>query len=373
MESEELKYWVAFSRIPGIGRVRFKMLESFFGSLRGAWESGAGALRAAGLDSRTISSITSRRPKIDPDAELSRIVESDIKALTWDDDAYPPRLKEIYDVPPVLYVKGGLLPEDERSVAVVGTRRPTPYGRQVAGRLTYDIAGAGVTVVSGLARGIDAIAHKAALDAGGRTIAVMGSGIDIIYPREHGLLADQIVENGALVSEHPLGTRPDSRNFPRRNRILSGMTLGTVVIEAGDGSGALITARHSLDENREVFAVPGNIFSPGSSGVNRLIRDGSAKLVIDYTDVLEELNLTSVGSQIEMVALFPEDETEAEVLRYVTYDPIHIDEVIRESDLGISTVISALAMMELKGIVKQVGGMNYIRIREAPAEYQSVV
>ncbi|MCH7653427.1 MAG: DNA-protecting protein DprA [Chloroflexi bacterium] len=373
MESDELKYWVAFSRIPGIGRVRFKLLESFFGSLREAWEAHAGPLKAAGLDSRTIGSITSRRPKVDPDEELSRIVESDIQALTWHDDAFPSRLKEIYDVPPVLYVKGSLLSEDERSVAVVGTRRPTAYGRQVAHRLTYDIANAGVTIVSGLARGIDAIAHKAALDAGHRTIAVMGSGIDVIYPREHDLLAEQIVERGALVSEHPMGTRPDSKNFPRRNRILSGMTLGTVVIEAGETSGALITARHSNDENREVFAVPGNIFSPGSSGTNRLIKDGSAKLVSNFTDVLEELNLTSVGSQIEMVALFPEDETESEVLRYVSYDPIHIDEVIRESELGISTVSSALAMMELKGIVKQVGGMNYIRIREAPAEYQTVV
>ena len=373
MESDELKYWVAFSRIPGIGRVRFKLLESFFGSLREAWEAHAGPLKAAGLDSRTIGSITSRRPKVDPDEELSRIVESDIQALTWHDEAFPSRLKEIYDVPPVLYVKGSLLFEDERSVAVVGTRRPTAYGRQVAHRLTYDIANAGVTIVSGLARGIDSIAHKAALDAGHRTIAVMGSGIDVIYPREHDLLAEQIVERGALVSEHPMGTRPDSKNFPRRNRILSGMTLGTVVIEAGETSGALITARHSNDENREVFAVPGNIFSPGSSGTNRLIKDGSAKLVSNFTDVLEELNLTSVGSQIEMVALFPEDETESEVLRCVSYDPIHIDEVIRESELGISTVSSALAMMELKGIVKQVGGMNYIRIREAPAEYQTVV
>ena len=373
MESDELKYWVAFNRIPGIGRVRFKLLESFFSSLREAWEASAGSLKAAGLDSRTMGSITSRRPKIDPDAELSRILERDIQALTWHDDAFPARLKEIYDVPPVLYVKGSLLPGDERSLAVVGTRRPTAYGRQVAGRLAYDIAYAGVTVVSGLARGIDAIAHKAALDAGHRTIAILGSGLDVIYPKEHEPLAEQIVGNGALVSEHPLGTRPDSRNFPRRNRILSGMTLGTVVIEAGETSGALITAKHSLDENREVFAVPGNIFSPSSTGTNRLIRDGSAKLVSDYRDVLEELNLASVGSQIEMVALFPEDETESEVLRYVTYDPIHIDEVIRESELGISTVSSALAMMELKGIVKQVGGMNYIRIREVPAEYQSVV
>ena len=199
----------------------------------------------------------------------------------------------------------------------------------------------------------------------------MGSGIDVIYPREHAALTAEIARNGAVSSEHPLGSRPDAQNFPRRNRIISGITLGTVVIEAGEGSGALITAGHALEQDREVFAVPGNIFSPGSRGTNRLIRESSAKLVSNYNDILEELNLSSVGQQIEMAALFPEDKYDSEVLCYVTYEPIHIDEIIRSSGVAISTVSSALAMMELKGLVKQVGGMNYIRLRETSAEYQA--
>ena len=257
-------------------------------------------------------------------------------------------------------------------MAVVGTRKPTAYGRESAYQLSYEMARAGVTIVSGLARGIDAIAHRAALEAGQRTLAVLGSGVDVIYPREHTQLAAEIVQNGALISEHPLGTRPNAQNFPRRNRIMSGMTLGTVIVEAGEGSGALLTANHALEQNREVFAVPGNIFSPSSLGTNRLIRDSAAKLVFDYTDVLEELNLSSVGRQIEMTALFPQDESESKVLSYVTYDPIHIDEIIRSSGLNISMVSSTLAMMELKGLVRQVGGMNYIRLKERSAEYQAV-
>ena len=373
MDSSELKYWVAFNRIPNIGRVRFALLESKFGSMEGAWQASAAELTAAGLDNRTAQNIPSKRPAIDPDAELERLGDAGVQAVTWYDDGYPSRLKEIYDLPPVLYLRGELLAEDERSLAVVGTRRATAYGREVGHRMSFDLAQAGVTVVSGLARGIDAIAHRAAIDAGGRTLAVLGSGLDVIYPAEHAKLAAEIAENGALVSEHPLGTRPSSQNFPRRNRIMSGMTLGTVVIEAGGGSGALITARHALEQDREVFAVPGNVFSPSSRGTNQLIRDSAAKLVSDHNDVLEELNLTSVGQQIEMVALFPEDDNQSEVLRCVTHDPVHIDEVVRACKMPISTVSGALAMMELKGLVKQTGSMHYMRLKEAPAEYQAAV
>jgi DNA processing protein len=257
-------------------------------------------------------------------------------------------------------------------VAVVGTRKTSAYGREVAYQLSYELARSGVTIVSGLARGVDAVAHRAALEAGHRTIAVLGNGVDVMYPREHANLAAEILTNGALVSEFPLGTRPNAQNFPRRNRVMSGMTLGTVVVEADVTSGALITASHALEQNREVFAVPGNIFSPTSRGVNRLIRDSAAKLIVDYNDILEELNLSSVGRQIEMTALFPESDGEAEILRYVTYDPVHIDEIIRSSALDISTVSGVLAMMELKGMVRQVGNMNYIRIKESSAEYQAV-
>ena len=372
MDGNELKYWIAFNRIPRIGRVRFKLLEDRFSSLAKAWEASASELVAAGLDDSSAKQITTRGPKIDPDVELQRLVEAGIQAVTWHDSEYPPRLKEVYDLPPVLYVRGTLLPEDERSVAVVGTRRPSAYGREVAYRLTSDLARSGIVIVSGLARGIDAGAHRAALEAGQRTIAVMGSGLDVMYPREHAGLADEIAQNGAVISEHPLGVRPSSQNFPRRNRIMSGMTLGTVVAEAGFGSGALITARHALEQNREVFAVPGNIFSPGSAGANRLIKDSAAKLISDHLDVLEELNLSSVGQQIEIAALFPEDDTESQVLSYVTFNPVHIDEVTRAAGLPISTVTGAMAVMEIRGLVRHVGGMNYIRLRESVAEYQAV-
>ena len=371
-DTSDIKYWVAFNRIPRIGRVRFKLLEERFGTLEKAWSAGLSELRAAGLDSKTAQNIATCKLQIDPDAELERLVDYGGRAITWNDDEYPARLKEIYDLPPVLYVLGELRPDDERSVAVVGTRGPTAYGREVAYQLTYDLARSGVAIVSGLARGIDAVAHRAALEAGQRTIAVLGSGIDVMYPREHAGLASEIVQNGALVSEHPMGTRPKAENFPRRNRIMSGMTLGTVVIEAGEKSGALLTSSHALEQDREVFAVPGNIFSPSSRGANRLIRDSAAKLVVEAKDILEELNLTYIGKQVEMTALFPEDESESEVLKRVTFDPVHIDEIIRESGLNISTVSSTLAMMELKGLVKQVGGMNYIRLKETLAEYQAV-
>ena len=370
MDIDELKYWVAFNRIPGIGRVRFALMEKKFGTLSEAWRAGPSELERAGMDRRSAGRIDSRRPAIDPDAEMARLDANGIRALTWHDADYPPRLKEIYDLPPVLYLRGELVPDHERSVAVVGTRRPTPYGREVAYRLCYDLSMAEVTVVSGLARGIDAIAHRAALEAGTRTIAVLGSGLDTIYPREHASLAQEIAGSGVVISEHPLGVRPMAVNFPRRNRIMSGMTLGTLVVEAGEGSGALITSSHALEQDREVFAVPGSIFSPASRGANRLIMQSGAKLVTDYRDILEELNLSYVGQQLEMKALFPEDENEKQVLTHVTFDPVHIDEIIRTTGLPISTVSGVLAMMELKNMVRQVGGMNYVRTRETSTRYQ---
>ena len=372
MDSDERKYWVAFNLISGIGPVRFKLIEGRFGTLERAWRAGLTQLRDAGLDRRTAQSIATRKLAIDPDAEMSRLAEAGIQAFTWHDEGYPRRLKEVYDLPPVLYVRGELLPEDERSIAVVGTRKATAYGREVAHRLSFDLAQAGVTILSGLAYGIDAVAHRAALDAGARTVAVLASGVDIIYPQSHSRLAADIVEKGALVSEHPPGTRPRAENFPRRNRIMSGIAMGTVVVEGDVTSGALITARHALDQNREVFAVPGNILAPSSRGPNQLITRSEAKLVSDAKDILEELNLSWIGQQMEMEALFPANDDESKVLSYVTYDPIHIDEIIRSSGLNISTVSSVLAMMELRGLVGQVGGMNYIRLKEATVEYQAV-
>ena len=372
MESTEQKYWIAFNKVSGVGRARLALLEGHFGSLERAWQANAAELIQAGLDRRTARNVAKSVTSIDPDEEAARVQAAGVRSLTWHDDEYPPRLNEIYDNPPVLNVRGSLTADDERAVAIVGTRKPTAFGRQAAYQLAHDLACSGVTIVSGLARGIDAIAHRAALEAGQRTIAVMGSGLDVVYPREHAALAEQIAENGAVMSEHPLGAKPSAQNFPRRNRIISGLTMGTVVIEAPEGSGALLTARHALEQDREVFAVLGSIFSPGSRGVNELIRDSGAKLVVDAEDVLAELNPSATTHQLELAAFFPEDEAEAAVLKSVTVGPVHIDEITRNSALAVSTVSSALTMMELKGLVKQVGGMNYMRLRETRGEYQAV-
>lgn len=369
MTSADLKYWVAFSLIPGIGRVRVSLLEKRFGDLETAWRARPSELRQAGLDPRSVASIVEQRAAISPDAEVEKLERYKVKALTWRHPAFPPRLKEIYDVPPVLYVRGSLTAEDEWAIAVVGTRKPTAYGREVAAQVSTDLARSKVTVVSGLARGTDSVAHRAALDAGGRTVAVLACGLDLVYPPENLRLAQEITERGALVSDYPLGTQPRSEHFPRRNRIMSGLSLGVLVIEAGDSSGALITANLALEQNRDVFAVPGSVFSHASTGTNRLIQEG-AKLITGAADILEELNLTMASQQLEMKELLPADDVESLLLKQLAAEPTHIDEVRRRSALPISTVSATLAMMELKGLVKQVGGMNYIRAREARVDYR---
>ncbi len=370
MNSSEEGYWVAFNRIPTIGRARFAILEGYFGSLERAWRASAADLTAAGLDQRSVRAVVSRRPSISPEAEMERLDRLGIDVLTIRDPGYPRLLREVYEYPPVLYVKGQVLPEDERSVTVVGTRKTTAYGREVTHQISWELAKNGVTIVSGLARGIDTVAHRAALDAGGRTFAVMANGLDTVYPPEYAHMAQEIASNGALMSEHPPGVRPEAKNFPRRNRILSGLTPGTLVVEAGEGSGALWTVRHAVDQNREVMAVPGSILSPVSRESNRLIQDG-AKMVLDYTDVLEELNFSALGQQMELRPLLPQDAGESQLLTWITYEPVHIDSIQRASGLPVAAVSSSLTMMELKGLVKQVGGMNYIRTREASAEYQA--
>ena len=357
--TDDVKYWVAFHRIAGVGRVRLGLLEGRFGSLEEAWTAPIAELRAAGLDSRTVSAIGAARPDISPDAEMERLQRANVRPMVIRDPAYPSRLKEIFDPPPVLYVRGTLIPEDEWSVTVVGTRSPTAYGREVTQRLVGDLGRNRITVVSGLARGIDSTAHQAALDSGGRTIAVQACGLDMVYPAAHTGLARRIIEQGALVSDYPLGTKPRSEYFPRRNRILAGLTPGTLVVEAGDRSGALITARFAADEGREVMCVPGSILSPPSRGVNRWIQEG-AKAVLDVTDILEELNLQVTAQQMELPVMIPTDDTESAVLRHISPEPTHIDVIRRNAGMSIDTVSSALAMLELKGLVRQAGPMNYV-------------
>jgi len=253
---------------------------------------------------------------------------------------------------------------------LVGTRKATSYGREAARALAGDLARAGVTIVSGLAKGIDTQAHRAALEAGGRTLAVLGSGVDIIYPYENLKLAQEVVAHGALISEYALGAPPEASNFPPRNRIISGLSRGVIVVEAGEQSGALITADFAADQGRDVFAVPGSIFQRGSLGTNRLIRDGAAP-VLSANDVLEALNLTSVAQHVEAQMLLPTDATEALLFEHVGEEAMHVDEIGRAADLPIATVSSTLAVMELKGLVRSVGGMNYVRAREARPIYNA--
>jgi len=359
MDSNETKYWVGFNLIPGIGRIKLSLLEAYFGDIERAWYASANELKSAGLDAKSAENIITTRGQIFLDTELEKLKQYNIKVITKNDPTYPTRLKEIHDYPPLLYIRGTLTLADEWAIAVVGTRRASIYGRQVAEEMVADLARSGITIISGLAKGIDSIAHRTALEVGGRTIAVTGCGLDIIYPSEHVNLAQKIIKQGALISEFPLGTRPKAEHFPLRNRIMSGMSLGVLVIEAGERSGTTITAHRAVEQNREVFAVPGSIYSPASKGTNKLIQEG-AKLVRNCADVMEELNLTMPPKQQEIKDIVHTSDTESQLLCFLSKEAIHIDDICRHSGLPISAVSSSLAMLELRGLAKQVGGMNYV-------------
>lgn len=357
----DARFWIAVSLLPGIGPQRLRRVaEAFDNDMERAWSASATDLARAGIEAKVARDAVAARSAIEIDGVMARIARAEVSVHTLADPTYPARLADIYDAPPVLYMRGDVRPEDEWSVAIVGTRNVSPYGKEVTHRLATDLARHNITIVSGLARGVDGLAHRAALEAGGRTLAVFACGVDIIYPSEHRRLAADIAQSGALLSEYPPGVAPEAGNFPARNRIISGFSLGTIVIEAGEKSGALITAQRALEQNREVFAVPGSIFSRASIGANRLIRDSAAKLVVSAEDVLEELRLQMVPQQLEMRQLLPTNETESRLMELLSQEPLHIDALTRQSALPIAEVSSALAMMELKGLARQVGGMQYV-------------
>ena len=395
--TENLGYWVALSQVPRLGAVRFRLLESHFsGELGQAWRAPSRELRAAGVGRGVAQAIVAARESVDPNDELERLAKAGVAALTWHDPQYPRRLKETADAPPVLYARGILRPDaDEVSLAVVGTRRPTDYGRRITTDLCAALARRGVVVVSGLAVGIDATAHQAAVNAGGRTIAVLGNGLDTVYPRENRGLAERILaEGGAVVSEFALGARPEAANFPRRNRIISGITRGTLITEAGETSGTRWTVYHALEQNREIFCVPGSVYSDASRLTNRLIREG-AKLVSEVSDILVEIGLDDVARQAplglaetgqpaaaadnndgngldptvpdvvndrvqwEPPTAEPLDPDEADLFRHITTEPTHIDDLARASSRPIAEVSGLLTMLELKGLVRPAGTMHY--------------
>ena len=348
--------------------MRLRSLLDAFGDAESAWRASPDELRAIGLHPKLIANLVKARKDISLDQVWDKIQKFGISVLTWEDPGYPERLKEITPSPPVLYLRGKLEADDQWAVSIVGTRRITSYGRQMAAKIATRLSQAGITVVSGLARGVDGIAHKSTLEQGGRTLAVLGSGVDRIYPPDHRQLAAQIMDRGALISDYPPGTPPEASNFPPRNRIISGLSMATVVVEAGRRSGALITAEFAVEQGREVFAVPGNVLSPQSKGTNRLIQEG-ARILLDPQEILEVLDLTRVTEQSVARAVLPENATEAELFGVLSHEPLHVDEIRSQTHLSIEEVTSTLALMELKGMVRQVGGMRYTAVREDGVQY----
>src|SRR3990172_8171962 len=362
MIGSQRKYWIGFSRAAGMGAVRLRALLDHFGDIEAAGFAGEPVLRQTGIGPHAVGGLLEARRSLDLDGEVDRLDHAGFDFLTWDDETFPPPLLESASPRIVLYRWGALRPDDRYAVALVGTRRPTAYGQAVARDVATALAVHGVTVISGLARGVDSIAHRAALDAGGRTLAVLGSGLDEIYPPEHRSLAQEIAGQGALLTEYPLGVRPEAGNFPVRNRIVAGLARAVVVVEAGEASGALITADFAAEQGRDVFAVPGSIYSRASRGTNRLLLTGATPLTspehmlealrVPAALPMEEENLVWTGGELEML-----------LAGLLSDDPIHADDLVARTRRTPSEVMAALAMLELQGRAVQVGGMNYVSVR----------
>ncbi len=359
----DLESWQRLNSAPGIGPVLFRQLVKRFGSPKRVLTASMAELCSlANIDEKRARAILGASEVPLKGEWRSLLKELGATILTYQDPGYPQRLLTIYDYPPLLYVRGRLSEADELAVAVVGSRRASSYGRKVAQNIAAGLAQRGVTVISGLARGVDSVAHRGALAVGGRTVAVLGSGIDVIYPAENKALAGQIVQNGAVISEFPPGSGPEAGHFPRRNRIISGLSMGVVVVEAGVRSGALLTARFALDQNREVFAVPGNIDFAGSQGPHHLIQDG-AKLVRNVQDILDELPVPGrtehAGLPVRSMPSLSADEEK--LLDVVTDQPAAVDDLIARSGLQPAETLVLLLSLEMKGLIQQLFGKKFVR------------
>ncbi len=363
---KDLKYLLALNKIPGVGCKRFTSLMEHYRNGEAVWNSSKKELmQVPNLDEKVCDSIINQRNIIDPDKELLETKEKGINVVTVYDDNYPFLLRNIYDPPQIIYFKGELsLDNDNVSIAVVGSRKPTYYGRYVAEKISKQLAMEGITVVSGMAIGVDTFAHKGALSGGGRTIAVLGSGVDVPYPKRNINLIQEIVKNGAVISEFPPGTGPLPAHFPMRNRIISGLSLGTLVVEAGARSGSLITADCALEQGREVFAIPGNITSVNSKGTNRLIKQG-AKLVDTLEDILEEfcfINLERTNNDINSMELDDGlSEDEKLVMQNITGQNITTDHLVDITGFSPKKINLILAKLELKGKIKQLPGNTILK------------
>lgn len=377
MPMEDVSDWIALNMIPGVGGATFRRLVDFFGSPGVALKASLkdlGVIR--GLTPAVCKYIVDHRDNLPVERELEIVQRRGCKVITIKDESYPANLKAIYDPPQLLYVKGDLLESDSMAISVVGTRAASPYGKTVAEQLSNQLAAGGVTIISGMAYGIDTAAHTGALNGGGRTIAVMGNGLDVIYPDRNRELLEKIVDSGAAVSEFPMSMKPLKGNFPRRNRVVSGLSLGTLVVEAPKSSGALITAGYALNQGREVFAIPGQIFSEMSGGTHDLIKQG-AKLVESVDDILEELppsepqpvteeDVEIVEERMEL-QLSPDEKS---VWKVVGPSAIHIDDISRKAELPPYKVSASLVMLELKGLVQQSAGNMFTKKLSIPGTFK---
>jgi DNA processing protein len=374
--SETLPFWMALTRIEGLGIRGCHKLIEHFGSPQAAYMASLTELESCGVPARVAQAIFAQAALKDAEKEVEEASKADCELIAFDSEAYPPLLKQIPDAPLLLYVRGDPKVLSQYGVAIVGSRRPSAYGSSVAHRLAHDLAQRQLVVTSGLARGVDSAAHRGALEARGKTVAVLGSGIDVIYPRENKKLADEVAKSGAVISEFPLRTGPTPENFPIRNRIISGLSLGVVVVEAAEYSGSLITARLALEQNREVYAVPGNITSAQSFGPNHLIKQG-AKLVDQWMDVIEEFPaevrrqllppteasegepMAAQAATLFAASLTPDQKAVFEVLR--ADQTSFVDEIVGAAKISHPHVLAALLELEMNGLIRQLPGKNFIR------------
>jgi len=362
---ENLKYLIALNHFPKFGVAAIRKIKKYFPDTKTAFHASAREFEKCGIDGNIALEFSEARNKINSDQILEKLTREKIQVIDIDNENYPKILKEIYNPPPLIYYKGDINISDQFSIGVVGSRNHTDYGKQAAQNIVRELVQNNLTIVSGMALGIDTIAHLATLENNGKTIAVLGTGLDSqsIYPSSNRYLVDRIIlAGGAVISEFPLGTPPLRYNFPQRNRIISGLSLGTLVIEARKKSGALITANLALEQNRDVFALPGSIYSPLSAGPNDLIKKG-AKLITGAKDIIEELNLRDAISYIDNKKIIPDTKEEEKILHFLSHEPQHIDTLVRLSQLDTATVNSTLTIMEMKGMIRNLGNMQYVLAR----------
>ncbi|MBI4685152.1 MAG: DNA-protecting protein DprA [Nitrospirae bacterium] len=356
----DLKYWIALTEVPDIGPVTARKLLAVYKKPEDIFSASQKELRSVeGISARKAKNLKEYSGWESIERQIKKLENKGIRVVTLRSDDYPEAFREIEDTPLILYVKGNIERDDRYAVAVVGSRKLTPYGQFVAEKLSSELSSIGMTIVSGMARGIDTAAHKAAINSGGRSIAVLGSGIDVPYPPENKILMDKIANSGYVMSEFPPGTQPERENFPRRNRLISALSLGVLVVEATADSGSLITANYAMEQGKEVFAVPGNINSKNSEGTNTLIKNG-AKLVQTMEDIIEELALVLRGfikSKVKSKIVLSDEEKR--VCDIMTPEPKHIDMLSRESGMPASKLLGILLHLELKGVVKQVEGKKF--------------